>query len=828
MKTTILLLFVLQISLLGQLPTTTQKWQELKLVDPSPVADDNQVYPGQGFIHERADISTIANNRLYYGTGPNGHIFSIDPNEPGPRGITDHGNIGNDDNSIIIRAMTSDEYFLYGGTQNIPLLFFMGLNSGSDFITFFGYDQLIAANITILFSAKILETYDKKEIFFGTWTTDSILKIIKWTINKDLKTGKPLPGEQDIIEIIDIGTSLSSNDMISQIGFGYETVGSTLKKVLIIGTQGKKLFSMDLSSNSISDISPTQNVNTAQIVTGTVPDVIWLFNNSTKAYKYNYKTQSLLAFNVGENIDLYQEYLYKDGYIYTHYERISTSNGDITSYGGSSGVMRGRKVCLLGNELLGVSQFDPILTLDRIDITDDSLVSTPDRDFDMLNPGGAYYGGGVIASLERYGNRLIGSINNLRAELIYETGNSEWIFNSYIDPAISSNWTGTSATTLLAYDSTMYYGLYAKPYFAYKDINANQFESGNFIDIQNLINDELQIYIRSLDAVDNYIFIGTGARSLLDTGTSSSLLLYNRVSRDIQKLTSELGSNIIFSLKVVKISVDEYWVYGATGEGIFLYKYPSGELINVENEIVRSISLTVHEGKLILYVIKPQPGYYPPIIRQYNDLPSDANDFLNNGVDLDLGPYNGGYSHTESGKILVGNDDYLYIYYHAWKGSDRKSFLQKININTQQPTFVKTLYDSSTYLTEKNKIYALGIDKQNPDNHDLYVGFQKGRLSRIYYCTNCDEKPISSLLMDNYPNPFNPATNLRYYLEKPGKVKLVVYDILGKEVSILVNEYQNAGEHTIRFDGSGLSSGVYFYSLVSGDIRQTKKFVLMK
>jgi hypothetical protein len=95
--------------------------------------------------------------------------------------------------------------------------------------------------------------------------------------------------------------------------------------------------------------------------------------------------------------------------------------------------------------------------------------------------------------------------------------------------------------------------------------------------------------------------------------------------------------------------------------------------------------------------------------------------------------------------------------------------------------------------------------------------------------------PSEYKLYQNYPNPFNPTTNIRYQITRHGGsstnsklVLLKVYDILGKEVATLVNEKQLPGVYEVTFDGTGLSSGMYFYTLMSGDFKATKRFVLVK
>ena len=92
--------------------------------------------------------------------------------------------------------------------------------------------------------------------------------------------------------------------------------------------------------------------------------------------------------------------------------------------------------------------------------------------------------------------------------------------------------------------------------------------------------------------------------------------------------------------------------------------------------------------------------------------------------------------------------------------------------------------------------------------------------------------PRSFKLYQNYPNPFNPATLIRFSVPAGNtlhqNVRLVVYDILGREVAVLVNENKLPGEYNVRFDASGLSSGVYICRLQAGDYSESKKMILLK
>jgi photosystem II stability/assembly factor-like uncharacterized protein len=88
--------------------------------------------------------------------------------------------------------------------------------------------------------------------------------------------------------------------------------------------------------------------------------------------------------------------------------------------------------------------------------------------------------------------------------------------------------------------------------------------------------------------------------------------------------------------------------------------------------------------------------------------------------------------------------------------------------------------------------------------------------------------PTSYSLSQNYPNPFNPSTSIRYSIPKESNVKLVVYDAAGREVSLLVNGKQNAGNYSVQFNAQGLASGVYYYRVSAGNYSNSKKMILLK
>ncbi|NQV41855.1 MAG: T9SS type A sorting domain-containing protein [Candidatus Marinimicrobia bacterium] len=90
------------------------------------------------------------------------------------------------------------------------------------------------------------------------------------------------------------------------------------------------------------------------------------------------------------------------------------------------------------------------------------------------------------------------------------------------------------------------------------------------------------------------------------------------------------------------------------------------------------------------------------------------------------------------------------------------------------------------------------------------------------------EAPATYALSTNYPNPFNPSTIINYEIGQSELVKLTVYNVLGQEVMVLVNDFQQAGAHEIQFQAGALASGIYMYRLEAGNFTSTQKMILMK
>ena len=151
------------------------------------------------------------------------------------------------------------------------------------------------------------------------------------------------------------------------------------------------------------------------------------------------------------------------------------------------------------------------------------------------------------------------------------------------------------------------------------------------------------------------------------------------------------------------------------------------------------------------------------------------------------------------------------------------------------------LYDqgSSIIADESGNCYITGMASANFvfDTISVTGGYYNLFLAKLNYETPVsvgDESagtgsvPDDFILMQNYPNPFNPSTNVSFVIGSLSFVTLKVYDVLGNEVTTLVNEYKPAGTYDINFNASQLTSGVYFYRLKAGNFVKTRKLIVVK
>jgi hypothetical protein len=130
-------------------------------------------------------------------------------------------------------------------------------------------------------------------------------------------------------------------------------------------------------------------------------------------------------------------------------------------------------------------------------------------------------------------------------------------------------------------------------------------------------------------------------------------------------------------------------------------------------------------------------------------------------------------------------------------------------------------------------LYLLNANTQFCDSTGYVVYLYEVRESPVVIddVTSVKEnipRPEEMLVSRVYPNPFNSSATIEYSLPEAGHIKIDIYDLLGRQVQTLVDDYKQAGVHTVTFDASHLSSGIYFYRLQAGDRVETKRMVLLR
>ena len=182
--------------------------------------------------------------------------------------------------------------------------------------------------------------------------------------------------------------------------------------------------------------------------------------------------------------------------------------------------------------------------------------------------------------------------------------------------------------------------------------------------------------------------------------------------------------------------------------------------------------------------------------------------------------------------------------YDVMKGSslrEVKFFNSKVGwfcgANNFEPFIAKTTDGGETWATQHQVPYA-PAGAESFCMIDTSLGWAVNYDGELYKTTNggitfveegnTQNKPESFNLSQNYPNPFNPVTNIKFAVASRQFVSLKVFDLLGKEITTLVNEEKPAGSYQVTWNGSNLPSGIYFYQLKAGSFLSTKKMTLLK
>jgi hypothetical protein len=175
----------------------------------------------------------------------------------------------------------------------------------------------------------------------------------------------------------------------------------------------------------------------------------------------------------------------------------------------------------------------------------------------------------------------------------------------------------------------------------------------------------------------------------------------------------------------------------------------------------------------------------------------------------------------EFGSIYVNG---MSIIYGVWKFSTIKYDSNGNQKWIMQYPGAPKFQETSIVVDNLSNVYVVG-DSSSGDTQD-FITIKYAQLIGV----NRQTSKVSEdyILYQNFPNPFNPQTTIKYFLPKASRLTIKIYNLLGYEIETVFEGKQKAGEHEFAFDGTELSSGVYFYSLTTDNYKETKKMILLK
>ena len=205
--------------------------------------------------------------------------------------------------------------------------------------------------------------------------------------------------------------------------------------------------------------------------------------------------------------------------------------------------------------------------------------------------------------------------------------------------------------------------------------------------------------------------------------------------------------------------------------------------------------------------------------------------YINNGdatFQDTVSSYGAGYQPHSifAADLDMDNDNDLVLLNHGYPNVP--VFLNKGDGTFQEAVF----YGAGDYA---QSVYAADLDDDSDidlavaNNHGDSISLLMNQLKTpAVYVSQSIFEPEYFSLSQNYPNPFNPKTTIKYILSQGSQVNMTIYNISGQVVSVLKDEFQQAGKYTITWDATGLPNGLYFYNLRGDDFTQTRKMVVVK
>jgi len=291
------------------------------------------------------------------------------------------------------------------------------------------------------------------------------------------------------------------------------------------------------------------------------------------------------------------------------------------------------------------------------------------------------------------------------------------------------------------------------------------------------------------------------------------------------KMSTNFGNSINFFDESGGIPTNWQWTFEAGIPALSNQKnptiaYPNAGIYSVKLKVSNSYgtdsAIYTNYVKIIGANLSVFSIVYPPSITAIHTNSSDTSKFIFNwnksGVHLSV---------KYKWKVRKGGTPNEFSYYSDNNGFDtlltvRKSFLDSLalkvepNIDSVFCIWSATSFNGSDSLKSQNELFFVLIRN--------VVGIKN----------ISSDTPDKFMLFPNYPNPFNQSSIIKFQCSMPGETSIRVYDIMSKEVAVLVNKYLKVGTYEVNFDASQLSSGVYFYRLTTVGYSDTKRMLLVK
>lgn len=683
------------------------------------------------------------NSRVYFGTGQNSHLMSINPqlHAPGSQHIEtikDHGRVISTNHSEI-QALTDDGRFVYGGTtQNTTLFFFNPSNEEIKTLTA-SRSELFERKISGVYSPKIYDGSAGKFVFFGANNVsgDNKFYLIRWTI-----TGSA-PSCDDPVDLIYLGNGGSH---ISTIAISYERgEGFSLRPVVLAGaSDSKALFKYYIDDEVSTKCNNIGSINTTNIVsTPEYPDLVWLFNNDDRSFKffvYDFrKNTSPLKITTDRPAgDQFTNFLYKGGKIFTNNYFYNIETGTAYSYPAERRNIRGQSILLNENNwVMSVSGYTG--SLPRIDVFVEGMGTYRNTYFAKYPiTSDPIFGSGEHTALEAVNKYVYGGLARMEHEYVYSplSQNKYWIYNR-----LNSH----QADIIYYYKNKLYYGLYPNLQFGVRDIRP--IGEPNIINLKNLVRDNYQARIGVIFGIDNIIFIGTTARYYGSHKTAVRIFAYDinfgKIINNNKPIIKVTNSGTLQSIAAIQHPKFEgkYLLYiGANG--ITDYTWDPKQLKTAEIKTENDQTYPLICSKILfhqdyLYVLYTHNKFFSrwtstDLVRYHiEDLPFQKSDFKNK-IQSSIPVYK---SWASGGDFLVSNDGFLYVTTGRNNFPDEViSLLKKVNINESKLSLGDEIYNEIlNYSNLDGLIKNISYDKVNQNNFALYVGFYNGRLMKVMH-----------------------------------------------------------------------------------------------